>query len=272
MHDLTSGISAVNAERVSAAGIRAKKRGALIRGVPGLPKAEDYLIPWMPPPAEETVARNVAANPTRRGLIADPGGHELQRPQYIKPKMLNSWEAAKASQPARSYKRYIGENKGDLRELQRSHSQPCEFTVSDVMGKQHKTWLKGHFVEREKHMHPIFFYRKGIEEDHAREEEMLMKKRDCQGLIAELLNQPTQEPKRGSAHLHRSMTKVNVLTSEKDEVDSLQHVAKARSAPKLDHDIEVDPPRFDYVPRISRLMALSHPWQLAEEKRKSRKR
>lgn len=261
MNDLLAELDAANAQRESAPRIRAGKRADLVRGVPGLPKAEDYVLSWLPPPSEEAVRKAVEENPSRRGLIADPGGHEFQTAQYLKPKVLNAWQQSRACQPARSYKRYLGKDKGDLREFYRSHSQPCEFKVSNVMGEQHRAWLKKHFVEREKHLYPVYFYRKGLEEDKKKEEARLMKSDASKGLMSDALvgagkpSDASQEPEPPSTSQGHTASKMS----------------KTRTAPQLDHDIELDPPRFDYVPRVGRMIALSHPWQLADEMRKSKK-
>jgi len=250
MDDLLASITATNATRISAASIREDKRAALVRGVPGLPKSEDYLISWKPPPSEEVVRAAVAANPTRRGFRADPGCRELERAKFLRPKVLNSWVAMRAVQPARSYKTYIGKNKGDKRELYRWHSQPCEIgiDVHTPMMKQHTEWLEHHADEREKHMFPIFFYRKQLDEARKREDAELMKSGN-KNLLTDA-SSPTEDLQ--SEEVSRSKRKVPV-------------------APLLEPDIELDPPRFNYVKRIGQMIGLSTPWQLADEMRKSKK-
>jgi len=267
MADLLAQLDENAQRKESAPRVRQKKAAALIRGVPGLPCAEDFLIPFMPPPDEELVRRKVTANQMKRGLVADPGGRQIQPDVYITPKMLNTWEADRSMRPVKTYKRYFGENKGDLRGLYRFHVQPEEIPLSKVMGKQHAKWLQEHLKRRDRELYPVYYYKKDIRQ----EEEKLTKQNDTTStkgmLISVMLAKPSEKEDSDLTKLFRKTAKKGAhIGSVGGEIDSLKKMKKTRSAPTLDHDIVVDPPKFNYVPRTGRQIGLRYPWQLCEEK------
>eukprot|EP00392_Amoebophrya_sp_AT5.2_P002000 g2005.t1 len=77
--------------------------------------------------------------------------------------MLNAWQLSRSIMPPRSYKTFRGPVQ-DGRELYRFREQPDDIAPPDPekMGQQHKDWMVGHTVQREKHLYPIYYHRQKI--------------------------------------------------------------------------------------------------------------
>jgi len=99
--------------------------------------------------------------------------------QYLKPKMLNSWQLSRAIMPPRSYKTFRGATEQDGRELYRWRAQPDEIAQPDpaAMGEQHIKWMGGHTRQRDKHLYPIYYHRVALR-DYLKKREKIIEAAD----------------------------------------------------------------------------------------------
>ncbi|CAD7970856.1 unnamed protein product [Amoebophrya sp. A120] len=172
MDVLLAGIDKTNATLDSVPLRRQLARSASCRGVEGLPKSEDFQLPKYVEVDRRRVEQLVKESQGgKRGLVADPGGRAFMQNQYLKPATLNAWQQARALMPPRSYKTWRGPVQ-DGRELYRWHAQPEDVAPPDPekMGQQHKDWMVGHNIQREKHLYPIYFHRQKIKHYHKTKE------------------------------------------------------------------------------------------------------
>ncbi|CAD7928635.1 unnamed protein product [Amoebophrya sp. A25] len=245
MVDLLATIDSANATLDSVPLRRQLARSASCRGVEGLPKSEDFQLPKFVEVDRQRVADLVKESQgVKRGLCADPGGREFMTPQYLKPKMLNSWQLSRAIMPPRSYKQWRGPVQ-DGRELYRWHAQSCDIALPDPtkMGEQHIKWMVGHERQREKHLYPIYYHRQKIRQYWK-----------------------TKENNAADLAEKEALAKLDGKTLT--AADYSKPMGPPPDAPEIGPPaINISPPLFKYTEKVGRSLWLKYPTDLFEELR-----
>jgi hypothetical protein len=160
---------------------------------------------WMPPPPKHEVRALVSSDCTRIfKRFTKKNGSSFSEPGNLKPNYLNLWVSDRVTQPERNYK-----YPKDFQPY-RTHHQSCPLpeTTDDLLHPMHRTWLDGHFNQRERHVYPIYHAKKDVEKAR----EALNKKAEMLALTREIVSTPQLQQPNISAEskgkLSRAMTKM----------------------------------------------------------------
>lgn len=123
-----------------------------------MPKLEHMIsYEWRPPPSREDIRKVTSKDCTRRFKTAQKQAGDLFRKEGIlrHPIEFNQWETHRICNavPERS----IGNPKGRPG-LFRYHAQSDDLPppTDEMLHPQHGSWLKEHYVQRDKHLYPVF--------------------------------------------------------------------------------------------------------------------
>lgn len=120
---------------------------------------------WRPPPSREEVLKNVSADCCRRFNRATRNSGELFDKSIgilRHEKEFNIWEVDRIcnATPERSIRNPPGRPG-----LKRYHQQPEAFQEpqEESLHPQHREWLQGHHVQRERHLYPVYHALQNVE-------------------------------------------------------------------------------------------------------------
>jgi hypothetical protein len=249
-----------------------------------LPKVEDYLLPQWIPPTDKDVIRQRIQNNT---FIATPfrtnmkhNGQDLGKPTYLRGKVLDTWSADRCVRPYKAYEKFVKGPDGRPFQPYRFRQQPELLKTWDMdlypdpaslywldqpnthpydTDHQYQAENARHMPKREKHLYPIYYKQKRLEEEEKRFKNLQQGQLISRNLMT--IDNEDGEPQDSAADVeHRT----DGATTE--DTSSKKLAGRSKSEERFFKDSKVrhlDP--FKYVNRNYRQLGLSLPYQLPAE-------
>jgi len=213
---------------------------------PRIPKLEHVIsYEWRPPPTRDEVLKTVSPTDCCRRFnrTTKNSGDVFRKDAILRhPKEFTSWEVGRIcnATPDRSIKNPPGKS-GVTRYHQQSEA--IEPPTDKMLHPQHGKWLQTHYVQRERHLYPVYHALKRIEKAEVKAKEMQQKReltRDVmtRGALTSSGFSPGVKSKLAKAKMAISSTRafnklsgIDVVAEEEQKNNDL--LLRARSDPAL---------------------------------------
>eukprot|EP00927_Polykrikos_kofoidii_P063181 TRINITY_DN58001_c0_g1_i1.p1 TRINITY_DN58001_c0_g1~~TRINITY_DN58001_c0_g1_i1.p1 ORF type:complete len:341 (-),score=45.03 TRINITY_DN58001_c0_g1_i1:130-1071(-) len=134
--------------------------GSTDRRTPSLPSA-NHVGTWTQPQTLEEVRKSLGArrSPSFNRFVRNAGG-DFNQPTYLRPKVLSTWETARAVEPERTYVYPKGAPGYHWNPV----SSPIQEPPASLCGELHQKWMKKHDKLTDKAKFPIFYALEELDE------------------------------------------------------------------------------------------------------------